>query len=324
MYLVPVFRPIVGDVRLTALPVSRPKIHEMYNTATQCFWTTNEVNTSEDAEHYNNKLTNEDKHLVKYILAFFASSDGLVNVNITERFKNEVPMQDAIYFYNFQLMMEDVHANMYSILLDTIIPSQEERDQLISASHNIPVIKSMTKFMTDCTESDAPFAERLLRFACVEGIFFTGCFCVIYWLQFRGLMPGLGHSNELIARDEKLHTEFGLLLYTMIEPEHKLSHKRIYEIFREAVDIAVQFINGALPTSLQEMNANLMKTYIENQADILLGLIGLNPLYKVEHQFHFMNLINMARRTNFFEKKVSDYSKMVEPDTKKYEIADDF
>ena len=320
----PVFQLRDGDDRMTTFPVARPDIFAFYTKSRDCFWTPGEITTVTDVIHYSTKLTPGEQRFVKYILAFFAASDGIVNVNLAKRFKDDIPMQDASYFYNFQMMMEDIHAHMYSIILDAIVPDRTERDNLINASQTIPVISKMSDYMNRCISSGAPFAERLLRMACVEGIFFTGCFCAIYWLQSRGLMPALAHSNELISRDEALHTEFALHMYNMIEPEHRLSKLRIGVIFEEAVSIAAEFITDALPGGLQEMNAALMTDYIKCQADILLSLIGMPPQYNTKHQFHFMDQINMTNRTNFFERRVSEYSKVQGADTEEYHIDEDF
>jgi ribonucleotide reductase beta subunit family protein with ferritin-like domain len=289
-----------------------------------CCWIPEEISITSDANDYKTLLTEGDKKIVKYILAFFASSDAIVNINLVERFKKDVPILEAGYFYDFQIAMENVHAEMYSILLDSIIPNKKEKDNLLMAIQTLPVIEKMSKFMFECINSDATFAERLLRMACVEGIFFTGCFCAIYWLSNRGLMKGLTHSNELIARDEALHTDFALFLYNEISPEFKLTHENIYKIFNEAVELAEEFINEALPIGLPEMNANLMTLYIKSQADNVLSVIEIPPLFGVKHKFQFMEQINLTNKTNFFEKRVSEYSKVQVADHDSNDISNDF
>lgn len=312
------------DARLTTFPIARPQLFAWYQDAYKCFWTVEEISTSTDAIHYETKLTPDERRFVKHVLAFFAASDGIVNLNLAQRFKNDVRMLEAGYFYDFQIMMENVHAHTYSILLDSIIPSKSEREQLFNAIKTMPIITKMSNYMFQCINSEAMFAERLLRMACVEGIFFTGCFCAIYWLQNRGLMPALGHSNELISRDEALHTMFSMFLYGMLKPEHRLDKARIYDIFREAVDLAKEFIAEALPVGLVEMNAQLLVHYIENQADNLITLIGFPALYGSKHEFHFMEQINLTNRTNFFERRVSEYSKAKTADTNDYNSTVDF
>lgn len=317
------FKRLPGDARLTTFPISRTQLFKYYKDATFLYWTIEEINVSEDRAQYP-KLPRGIQHFIKYILAFFAASDGIINLNLIERFRKEVGMLEATYFYDFQVMMENVHANTYSMLLDAIIPSATERDELLNAIQTMPIIARISKFMFDCIGSDASLAERLLRMACIEGILFTGCFCAIYWLQGRGLMPALAHSNELIARDEALHTMFSMFLYTMIEQNRQLSPSEIRAVVKEAVDIAIEFIKEALPEPLPEMNAELMADYIRCQADNLVSLIGMAPIYNSKHEFKFMEQQNMINRTNFFERRVSEYSKPLHADTGAFDVADDF
>jgi ribonucleotide reductase beta subunit family protein with ferritin-like domain len=257
-------------------------------------------------------------------LAFFAASDGIVNLNLAERFKKDIGILEATYFYDFQMMMENVHAQTYSLLLETIIPDSKERADLLNAIETIPVIAKMSQYMFKCIQSDAPLPERLLRMACVEGLFFTGCFCAIYWLQSRGLMPGLGMSNELIARDEGLHTMFAMFLYTLIEPQYKLNQAQVAAILTEAVDLAKEFILDALPNGLRSMNAQLMTDYIQCQADNLATLIDMNPIYGSTHDFPYMEQINLSNRTNFFERRVTEYGRKTEAEADDSAITDDF
>lgn len=312
------------DSRLVAFPIFRPAMYEFYKDAERCFWTPGEVQTHQDATDFDTKLTAGEQRFVKHVLAFFAASDGIVNLNLVERFKNEVGMLEAGYFYDFQVMMENIHAQMYSIILDVVIVDQREKTRLLNAVDTIPVITRMSDYMFACIRSTEGFATRVLRMACVEGLFFTGCFCAIYWLCRRGIMPGLAHLNELIARDEALHAAFALHLYTIISPEYKLSTQEIHAIFTEAVGVAQEFIADALPSGLTEMNADMMGDYIKCQADNLLVLIDTPPLYNVKHGFGFMEQINLTNRTNFFERMVSEYSKVDASDQEDFETTDDF
>jgi ribonucleotide reductase beta subunit family protein with ferritin-like domain len=318
------FEYVLGDDRLTTYPINRNDLWQYYTKARNSFWTPDEINIRDELDHFTNKLTTHEQHFVKHVLAFFAASDGIVNVNLAERFKKDVKILEAGYFYDFQIMMENIHAETYSNLLESIISSPTERDRLFNAIKTIPSVSKMSDYMMKTISSDAPFPKRLLRMACVEGIFFSGCFCAIYWLQSRGLMPALGQSNELISRDEGLHTMFALYLYTLLKPEYKLQPDEIVEIFVDAVEFASQFINEALPVDLPEMNSRLMLDYIKSQADILVSLIDHKPIYGVKHQFAFMDQINMDNVTNFFERRVTNYSKTTKVEAKGEEISFDF
>lgn len=298
------------DARMTTFPLSRPKTFDWYMDAQRCYWVPSEINPTTDAAHYLT-MTPDEQHFIKHVLAFFAASDGIVNVNIVERFRKDIPILEVAYFYDFQIMMENTHAHTYSMLLDAIIPTASERNHLLRAIETMPIIGQMTDFMKRCIASDASLAERLLRMACVEGIFFTGCFCVIHWFQNRGLMPALGHSNELIARDEMLHTYFAMHLYDLIEPERQLTHEHVHAIVDEAMVITRAFIREALPNGMFGMNADLMIKYNESQADELLSLISVAPLYKATHSFTFMTQQALANRTAFFERRGADYAKPI-------------
>jgi ribonucleotide reductase beta subunit family protein with ferritin-like domain len=312
------------DSRLTTFPLGRPQLFKWYEHAVKSFWTTSELDLSNDAQDYEFKLSPDEKHFVRYILAFFAASDGIVNLNLAERFRGEVKILEAAYFYNLQMAIEDIHAMTYSLLLDTIIPSPTERLHLLNAIKTMPIISKMSQYMFQCIDSGASFAERLLRMACVEGIFFTGCFCAIYWLQARGLMRGLGQSNELIARDEALHTLFALHIYKMIKPHLQLSIERVHALFREAVELASEFITEALPSGLSGINAGMMISYIKCQADNLATVIDVPVVYNAKHNLVFMEQINLRNRTNFFERKVSEYSKPISSDKTTFDVADIF
>lgn len=316
--------PIPEDKRLTTYPIGRADLWDFYKRAQRSYWIPEEVSLSNDRQQYVERLTPGQRRFVDFVLAFFATSDKIVNINLAGRFKQDVSIIEADYFYEFQLAMENIHAEMYSLQIETIIPDVKERIRLLDGIKNIPVIAKMADWMYDTISSDAPFAVRLLRMACVEGIFFSGCFCAIYWLKNQGLMPGLGHANELIARDEGLHTQFALHLFTLVNEASQPSKGEVQRIFRDAVAIAKDFICDALPDNLSEMNAASMGQYIEYVADNLLALIGHDPLFGVKNPFLFMKQLNMENRTNFFERRPSEYSKPTNVDSSGWSISTEF
>ncbi len=303
------FEYIPGDERLTVLPIARLSIDGYVNDARDSIWPASEVAVEHDIFDYKMKLCPDMRQMVNTILAFFATSDGVININLAQRFSQEVRMQDATYFYNIQIMMEDVHAHVYSILLDAIIEDADRREELIRAASTMPVIANIIKYMNDCINSEAPFAERLLRMACIEGITFQGCFCMIYWLTKYGYMPGLGQSNELISRDENLHATFALFLYILLPAEHRCSRETIEKIFNEAIELSAGLNTEALPRGLPGMNSTMATNYAKSRADELLELIDQEPIYRVKSDFTFMDQLNMINRGNFFERKVTEYSK---------------
>lgn len=271
-----------------------------------CMWRAEEIDLSKDMKHWES-LTEKERHFIKMILAFFAASDGIVVENLGMRFLSEVQLPEARTAYGFQLMMENVHSETYSLLIDTYIKDKEEKTKLFQALDNFPCIRKKgdwaIKWINDNRSS---FAARLVAFACVEGIFFSGAFCSIYWLKKRGLMPGLTFSNELISRDEGMHTDLAVMLFNKLNK--KLNKSKVKEIVREAVSIEKEFICEALPCKLIGMNAKLMSQYIEFVADRLLVQLGCSKEYKVENPFDFMEMISLEGKTNFFEKRVADYS----------------
>ena len=300
---------IPEDSRLTTLPIARPDLWDFYKQATRCYWVADQIPLSQDRQHYEERLTPGQKHFVDLVLAFFATSDKLVNINLAARFKQEVPILEAENFYDFQMTMENIHAETYAQQLNTIIADPVHRQKLLDGINTIPVIGKMAAWMTKCTQSDETFPVRLLRMACVEGIFFISCFCAIYWLKKKDLMPGLGLANEFIARDEGLHTRFALHVFdTLVEASHKPSQAEIQKIVSDAVVIAKEFVNEALKTDLPEMNARLMGQYVECAADQFLGMIHMPALYKSENPFDFMLLQGVGTKTNFFERRESNYS----------------
>ena len=292
--------------RYVMFPIKDQTVWEMYKNALDSFWRCEEVDLSKDMVDWG-KLSDNEKHFISMILAFFAASDGIVLENFAQRFMSDVQLSEARAFYGFQIAMENIHSEMYSLLIDTYISKSEEKSKLFNALDNFPCIKKKAdwaiKWMNDKRSS---FATRCVAFACVEGIFFSGAFCSIYWLKKRGLMPGLTFSNELISRDEALHTEFAVLLYKNYC--NKLPKQKIYEIIKEAVDIEKEFICDALPCKLIGMNSKLMSTYIEFVADRLLSQLGYPKFFNVTCPFDFMELISIEGKTNFFERRVGEYA----------------
>ena len=271
------------------------------------FWTAEEIDLSQDLNDWNNKLNADEKYFIKHILAFFAASDGIVNENLAENFVNEVQYAEAKFFYGFQIMMENIHSETYSLLIDTYVKDEAEKDDLFNALEVFPAIKKKADWALKWIESDS-FAERLIAFAAVEGIFFSGAFCSIYWLKKRGLMPGLTFSNELISRDEGVHCDFAVHLHNN-HLINKVSKTRIREIIVDALNIEREFITESLPVSLIGMNAGLMTQYLEFVADRLLVELGCEREYNTSNPFDFMDMISLQGKTNFFEKKVAEYQK---------------
>ncbi|MGF1534286.1 MAG: ribonucleoside-diphosphate reductase small subunit [Bernardetiaceae bacterium] len=292
--------------RFVIFPIQHDDIWQMYKKAEASFWTAEEIDLSQDLNDWEN-LSKHERHFVSHVLAFFAASDGIVNENLAENFLREVQLPEAKFFYGFQVMMENIHSETYSLLIDTYIKDPQEKQRLFNALDTIDCVKRKGEWALRWIESDN-FADRLIAFAAVEGIFFSGSFCSIFWLKKRGLMPGLSFSNELISRDEGLHCDFACLLYTR-HLQNKLSPERVLRIITEAVEIEQEFVTDALPVSLIGMNASLMNQYIEFVADRLLGELGLPKHYNATNPFPFMDMISLQGKTNFFEKRVSEYQK---------------
>jgi ribonucleoside-diphosphate reductase subunit M2 len=287
-------------------PIQDQDIWKMYKKQVDCFWRAEEIDLSKDQTHWD-ALENDERYFISMILAFFAASDGIVLENLAARFMNDVQLSEARAFYGFQIAIENIHSETYSLLIESYIKNTEEKNRLFHAIDNFPCIKKKSdwaqKWMHDNRSS---FATRLVAFACVEGIFFSGAFCSIYWLKKRGLMPGLTFSNELISRDEALHTEFAVLLYNKLQK--KMTKSRIHEIIKEAVEIETEFICEALPCRLIGMNSTLMTQYIQFVADRLCLQLGYDKIYNVANPFDFMELISLESKTNFFEKRVDSYA----------------
>ena len=292
--------------RFVLFPIEHKSIWEMYKKSEASFWTAEEIDLNADQQDWENKLNDDERHFIKHVLAFFAASDGIVNENLAINFMNEVQYPEARCFYGFQIMMENIHSETYSLLIDTYIKDTKEKDKLLHAIETLDCVKKKAEWALKWIDSEN-FNERLIAFAAVEGIFFSGSFCSIFWLKKRGLMPGLSFSNELISRDEGLHCDFACLLYSQLK--NKLSEKRVQEIITNAVDIEKEFVTDALPVRLIGMNADLMCQYIEFVADRLLGELGCAKIYNATNPFDFMDLISLQGKTNFFEKRVAEYQK---------------
>lgn len=308
--------------RFVLFPLKYNDIWEMYKTGEHLFWTTEEIDLAEDLTDWNEKLNADEKHYIKNVLAFFAASDGIVNENLAENFLKEVQYPEAKCFYGFQIMMENIHSETYSLLIDTYIKDEKERDHLFNAIETVPSVKKKADWALKWIESES-FAERLIAFASVEGIFFSGSFCSIFWLKKRGLMPGLTFSNELISRDEGLHCQFATLLHNKYI-QNKVSEERIKQIITEAVEIEKEFVSESLPVSLIGMNADLMKQYIEYVADFWLVELGCSKVYNSENPFDFMDMISLQGKTNFFEKRVAEYQKVSDKSIDFDNLDDDF
>ena len=292
--------------RFVLFPIKHDIIWEMYKKAEASFWTAEEIDLAPDLIDWNSKLNEDEKYFIKHVLAFFAASDGIVNENLAINFMNEVQYPEARCFYGYQIMIENIHSETYSLLIDTYIKDPNEKDKLFHAIDTIPCVGKKAEWALKWI-GNGTFQERLVAFAAVEGIFFSGSFCSIFWLKKRGLMPGLSFSNELISRDEGLHCDFACLLYSQLE--NKLNPEQVAEIIINAVEIEKEFVSDALPVRLIGMNANLMCQYIEFVADRLLLSLGCAKHFNVTNPFDFMELISLQGKTNFFEKRVAEYQK---------------
>ena len=293
--------------RFVIFPIKHHDIWEFYKSMEASFWTAEEIDLSQDLNDWNNKLNDDERYFIKHILAFFAASDGIVNENLAENFVNEVQYAEAKFFYGFQIMMENIHSETYSLLIDTYVKDEAEKDDLFNALEVFPAIRKKADWALKWIESDS-FAERLIAFAAVEGIFFSGAFCSIFWLKKRGLMPGLTFSNELISRDEGVHCDFAVHLHNH-HLINKVPKERIRSIIVDALNIEREFITESLPASLIGMNAVLMTQYLEFVADRLLVELGCDREYNTTNPFDFMDMISLQGKTNFFEKKVAEYQK---------------
>lgn len=293
--------------RYTLFPIKYKDIWELYKTSIGCFWTVDEINFSEDLNDWNNKLNDNERWFIKNVLSFFANADMIVNENLAINFYNEIQVPEIRQLYSVQIFIESIHAEAYSLMIDTYITDTEERDKLFNAIEHVPSVKKKAEWALKYINSDeATFPEKLIAFICIEGIFFSGSFCAIYWLKSRNLMKnGLGLSNEFISRDEALHCRTGILIYSKLQ--QKLPEEKVHEIFREAIEYEKEFITASLPCSLIGMNETLMKQYICYVGDYWLSKLGYSKLYNVENPFPFMEYISLENKTNFFESTVSSY-----------------
>lgn len=311
--------------RFVLFPIEHNDIWKFYKISEASFWTAEEIDLVQDLTDWDTKLNDDERHFIKHVLAFFAASDGIVNENLAENMVREVQYTEAKFFYGFQIMMENIHSETYSLLIDTYIKDPKEKDYLFHAIDNVPCVKKKADWALRWI-SQGSFQERLIAFAAVEGIFFSGSFCSIFWLKKRGLMPGLTFSNELISRDEGLHCDFACLLYN----DHivnKLSTEQVRQIISDAVEIEKEFVVDAIPVALLGMNADEMCKYIEFVADRLLSTLGAGKIYNVENPFPWMDMISIQGKTNFFEKRVGDYQKagvMAEKAKQVFSLDEDF
>lgn len=311
--------------RFVLFPIKHDDIWQFYKKSEASFWTAEEIDLSQDLSDWTNKLNDDERHFVKHVLAFFAASDGIVNENLAENFVSEVQYTEAKFFYGFQIMMENIHSETYSLLIDTYISDTKDKDYLFNAIETMDCVKKKAEWALRWID-EASFAERLIAFAAVEGIFFSGSFCSIFWLKKRGLMPGLSFSNELISRDEGMHCDFACLLYNN-HIKNKLSAETIRKIIADAVDIEKEFVSDALPVNLIGMNSDLMCQYIEFVADRLLAALQQEKIFNVENPFPWMDMISLQGKTNFFEKRVGDYQKsgvMTDRDKQVFTLDEDF
>jgi ribonucleoside-diphosphate reductase beta chain len=311
-----------NNKRFVLFPIEHQNLYMLYKKAESSFWTANEIDLSKDNNDWIN-LTNDERYFIKNIIGFFAGSDGIIMENLALRFMKDVQLSEARAFYSYQIFNESVHSETYSLLIDTYIKDNDEKELIFNSIENIPSVAKKAKWAYKWIENnDVSFSIRLIAFAIVEGVFFSGSFCAIYWLKKRGLMPGLTFSNELISKDEGMHCEFAVALYSMIK--NRLDENIIHQIFKEAVEIEKEFITDSIPCALIGMNADLMKQYIEYVADRLLVQLNYNKIWNSENPFDFMELISMRSKSNFFELRVGEYSKAnIAIDNTNFEITND-
>lgn len=319
--------PILTDNpnRFVLFPIEHDDIWNFYKKSEASFWTAEEIDLSADLVDWNNKLNDNERHFVKHVLAFFAASDGIVNENLAENFVAEVQYTEAKFFYGFQIMMENIHSETYSLLIDTYISDVAEKNKLFNAIETMDCVRKKADWALRWIDKGS-FQERLIAFAAVEGIFFSGSFCSIFWLKKRGLMPGLSFSNELISRDEGMHCDFACLLYND-HVNNQLSVETVTTIIEDAVEIEKEFVTESLPVNLIGMNSDLMCQYIEFVADRLLAALRCPKIFNVENPFPWMDIISLQGKTNFFEKRVGDYQKsgvMAERDKQVFSLDDEF
>jgi len=313
----------VDNKRFVLFPIIHNDVYKLYKKAVSSFWTVDEIDLSKDLNDWE-KLNSNEQHFIKNVLGFFAGSDGIIMENLAMRFINEVQIPEARAFYSYQIFNESIHSETYSLLIDTYIKDNKEKEQIFNSIENISSVAKKAQWAYKWIEStDINFATRLIAFAIVEGVFFSGSFCAIYWLKKRGLMPGLTFSNELISKDEGMHCEFAILLYSMIK--NRIDEKIIHEIFKEAVLIEKEFIIDSIPCNMIGMNSQLMKQYIEFVSDRLLIQLGYSKIWNSENPFDFMEMISLRPKSNFFEVRVGEYAKSkISESSNNFEISADF
>jgi len=312
-----------NNKRFVLFPIVYNDIYELYKRAESSFWTVNEIDLSKDINDWE-KLNCDEKHFIKNIIGFFAASDGIIMENLACRFMNEIQIPEARAFYSYQIFNESIHSETYSLLIDTYIKDMDEKDKIFNSIENIPSVAKKASWAYKWIESkDIPFSIRLIAFSIVEGIFFSGSFCAIYWMKKRGLLPGLTFSNELISKDEALHCEFAILLYSMIQ--NRVEENVVHKIFKEAVDIEKEFITESIQCNMIGMNSQLMKQYIEFVSDRLLVQLGYEKIWLSENPFDFMELISLRPKSNFFEVRVGEYAKSkISESSTNFELSNDF
>jgi ribonucleotide reductase beta subunit family protein with ferritin-like domain len=306
----PFVEPLLKDDidRFVLFPLKNKPLWDMYKKHESTFWTAEELDLEQDRRDFDQKLNDNERYFIKHVLAFFAASDAIVNENLVQNFMDEVQSAEARCFYGFQIMIENIHSETYSLLIDNLIGDKEEKKHLFNAIKTVPIIKKKAEWCFRWTDrSQASFAERLVAFACVEGIFFSGSFCAVFWLKKRGILPGVTFSNQLISRDEGLHCDFACLLYSQLE--RKLDQDRVHQIVDSAVQMECEFVSSALPVSLIGMNAKLMCQYIRFCADRLIEALGYDKKYKTTNPFEWMTIISLQNKGNFFETRISEYAK---------------
>jgi len=313
-----------NNKRFVLFPIVHHDMYELYKRAESSFWTVNEIDLSKDINDWNEKLNNDEKHFIKNIIGFFAGSDGIIMENLACRFMNEIQIPEARAFYSYQIFNESVHSETYSLLIDTYIKDNEEKELIFNSIENIPSIAKKAKWAYKWIQNNSvSFSVRLIAFAIVEGIFFSGSFCAIYWIKKRGLLSGLTFSNELISKDEGMHCEFAILLYSKIKK--RVDESIVHKIFKEAVNIEKEFIIDSIKCNMIGMNSDLMSKYIEFVSDRLLVQLGYNKIWNVENPFDFMELISLRPKSNFFEVRVGEYAKStISESSTKFELSNDF
>lgn len=313
-----------NNKRFVLFPIVHHDMYELYKKAESSFWTVNEIDLSKDINDWNEKLNNDEKHFIKNIIGFFAGSDGIIMENLACRFMNEIQIPEARAFYSYQIFNESIHSETYSLLIDTYIKDNEEKELIFNSIENIPSIAKKAKWAYKWIQNNSvSFSVRLIAFAIVEGIFFSGSFCAIYWIKKRGLLSGLTFSNELISKDEGMHCEFAILLYSKIKK--RVDEGIVHEIFKEAVNIEKEFIIDSIKCNMIGMNSVLMSKYIEFVSDRLLVQLGYNKIWNAENPFDFMELISLRPKSNFFEVRVGEYAKStISESSTKFELSNDF